>query len=101
MFLAEPDISFAQRISRYPSLKNRIELLMNILEDCAGDCQKANEAEMRVIEELRQMGSEALHCWAEHKLEQASEDFGKAYNTAAKSGKKTLVAYHLRRGSCL
>lgn len=88
MFLAESDISFAQRINRYPSLKNRIELLMNVLEDCAGDCQKANEAEMRVIEELRQMGSEALHCWAERKLEQASEDFSKAHSTAAKSGKK-------------
>jgi hypothetical protein len=60
MFLAEPDISFVQRISRYPSLKNRIELLMNILEDCAGDCQKANEAEMRVIEELRQLGTSLL-----------------------------------------
>ena len=88
MFLAEPDISFTQRISRYPSLKNRIELLMNILEDCSGDCQKANEAEMRVIEELRQMGNEALHCWAEHKLEQVSEDFGKARSTETKSGKK-------------
>ena len=88
MFLAESDISFAQRINRYPSLKNRIELLMNVLEDCAGDCQKANEAELRVIEELRQMGSEALHCWAEHKLEEASEDFSKAHGTAAKNGKK-------------
>jgi hypothetical protein len=88
MILAEPDITFAQRINRYPSLKNRIELLMNILEDCAGDCQKANEAEIRVIEELRQMGSEALHCWAEHKIEQASEDFSTTHSAAAKSGKK-------------
>jgi hypothetical protein len=88
MFLAESDISFAHRINRYPSLKNRIELLMNVLEDCAGDCQKANEAELRVMEELRQMGSEALHCWAEHKEEQATEDFVQAHSTAAKSGKK-------------
>ena len=102
MFLAEPDISFVQRISRYPSLKNRIELLMNILEDCAGDCQKANEAEMRVIEELREMGNEALHCWAGHKLEQSSADFGEARSTAAKSAvKKTLVAHHFRRDSRL
>jgi hypothetical protein len=88
MFLAESDITFAQRISQYPSLKNRIELLMDVLEDCGGDCQKANEAELRVIEELRQMGSEALHCWAEHKVEQASEDFSKAHDAAAKSGKR-------------
>jgi len=62
MFLAYSDITLAQRISQYPSLKNRIELLINIFEDSSGDCQKANEEETRVIGELRQMGSEALHC---------------------------------------
>ena len=50
MFLANSDITLEQRLSQYPSLKNRIELLINIIEDSAGDCQKANEAEMRVIE---------------------------------------------------
>jgi hypothetical protein len=52
MFLADSDITLAQRISQYPSLKKRIELLINIIEDRAGDCQKANEAEMRVIPAL-------------------------------------------------
>lgn len=84
----KPDISFAQRIDRYPSLKNRIELLLSIIEDSAGDCQKANEAEMRVIEELRQMGGEALHCWSEHKIDQASEEFSKDKDPVVKSGKK-------------
>jgi hypothetical protein len=88
MFLAKPDITLEQRLSRYPSLKNRIELLINIIEDNAGDCQKANEAEMRVIEELRQMGNEVLHCWPEHKKETVSGDFNKGHSTAVKSGKK-------------
>jgi hypothetical protein len=88
MFLAKSDITLEQRLSLYPSLKNRIERLINIIEDSAGDCQKANEAELRVIEGLRQMGSEALHCWSEHKTEQASGDFDKAHGTALKSGKK-------------
>ena len=88
MFLANSDITLEKRLSRYPSLKNRIELIINIVEDSAGDCQKANEAEIRVIEELRQMGSEALHCWSEHKMAQTTEDFDKAHSTAVKSGKK-------------
>lgn len=87
MFLTKSDITLEQRLSQYPSLKNRIELLINIIEDSAGDCQKANEAEMRVIEELRQMGSEALHSWSEHK-KQTTEDFDKEHHTAIKSGKK-------------
>ena len=43
-----------------------------------------DEAEMRVIEELRQMGSEALHCWSEHKITQTIEDFDKEHSTAIK-----------------
>lgn len=43
---------------------------------------------MRVIEELRQMGSEALHCWSEHKIVQTTEDFDKEHPNAIKSGKK-------------
>ena len=84
MFLAKSDITLEQRLSQYPSLKNRIELLINIIEDRVGDWQKANEAELRVIEELRQMGGEALHCWSEHKTEQISEDLDKAHSTSPK-----------------
>ena len=101
MFLDKSDITLAQRLSRFPSLKNRIELLINIIEDSAGDCQKADEAEMKVIEELRRMGSEVLHCWSEHKIEKASGHFNKEYSTAVKSGKKTLVAHHFRRDRSL
>lgn len=88
MFLAKSDITLEQRLSQYPSLKNRIELLINIIEDGAGDCQKANEAEMRVIEELRQMGSEALHCWSDHKIALTSEDFDLEHSSTIKCGKK-------------
>ena len=88
MFLAKSDITLEQRLSQYPSLKNRIEFLINIIEDSAGDCQKADEAEMRVIEELRRMGSEALHYWSEHRIEQVTEDFDKEHSSAIKSGKK-------------
>jgi hypothetical protein len=88
MFLTKSDVTLEQRLSQYPSLKNRIELLINIIEDSAGDCQKANEAEMRVIEELRKMGSEALHSWSEHKKAKTTEDFDKEHSAAIKSGKK-------------
>lgn len=101
MFLAESDITHERRLSQYPSLKSRIELLINIIEDSAGDSQKANEAEMRVIEELRRMGGEALHYWSEHKIEETTENFGKEHRTAIKKGKKTLVTHHLRRDRSL
>lgn len=54
-----------ERLNRHPLLCARIESLLGVVEDAAGDCEQANVAERRVIEELRQMGNEVLTAWAE------------------------------------
>jgi hypothetical protein len=56
--------SLEERLSTHPHLRERIEQLLGIVEDAAGDIDKADEAERRVIEELRRLGQEALHGWA-------------------------------------
>jgi len=53
-----------QRLNRHPQLKKRIEKLLELVENTDGDVQKANDAEQKVIEELRKMGNELLHDWA-------------------------------------
>ncbi|WP_221899667.1 hypothetical protein [Bathymodiolus platifrons methanotrophic gill symbiont] len=40
-----------------------MESLLNVVENTTGDCIKADDAEQHVIEEIRQMGNDALHCW--------------------------------------
>ncbi len=56
-----------ERIEKQPALLKRFEQLLSIVENSTGDIQKANEAEMRVIKELREMGNEALTaCAASH-----------------------------------
>ncbi len=50
-------------------LRARMESLLGVVEDVAGDLEKADAAERRVIEELRQMGNEALAAWAERGVE--------------------------------
>jgi hypothetical protein len=59
--------SLEKRLNKHPHLKNRIEQLLKIVEDAEGDLEKADEAERRVIEELRKMGNEVLHDWAVNK----------------------------------
>ena len=39
--------------------------LLGVVEDAEGDLEKADAAERRVIEELRQMGNEVLTEWAQ------------------------------------
>jgi len=63
--ILEQDIAFLQRLNSHPILRARFESLLGVVEDAEGDLDKADAAERRVIEELRQMGNEALTAWAQ------------------------------------
>lgn len=65
-----------ERLREFPGLYERISDLVAVVENAAGDVVKADEAEQRVIEELRQIGQAALQGWAERKsacVERAAE----------------------------
>ncbi len=65
MFTPDRDQVLLERLNRHPHLRARVDSLLAVVEDAAGDCAKADAAERRVIDELRQMGHEALTAWAE------------------------------------
>jgi hypothetical protein len=69
MLMNDCDRVLFERLNRYPHLRSRMESLLAVVEDAEGDYEKANVAERRVIEELRQMGNEALTAWAERGVE--------------------------------
>lgn len=58
-----------QRLNAYPVIKQRIKSLLNLVENIDGDVEKANDAERKLVEELRQFGNDALHCWADRQHE--------------------------------
>lgn len=63
------DQTLLERLKRHPLLRARVESLLDVVEDAAGDCEKADAAERRMIEELRQLGHDALTAWAERGVE--------------------------------
>lgn len=63
-------MSIDERVREHPQLRARIERLLEVVEDAAGDLCKADEAEQRVVEELRRMGQAALQAWAERQHQQ-------------------------------
>ncbi len=63
-----------KKLNQHPHLKKRIEKLLEIVENADGDLKKADEAEKRVVEELRRMGNEVLHDWASSREKQEVED---------------------------
>ena len=66
------DQLFLTRLNQHPQLRARMETLLNVVENVAGDCTKADAAEQSVSEELRKLGNEALQCWAEQAVQKAT-----------------------------
>ena len=66
------DELFITRLNHHPQLRERMETLLKVVENGAGDCTKADAAEQAVIEELRKMGNEALQGWAERAAQKAT-----------------------------
>ena len=65
------DVKLLDVLNRHPELRRRIEALADIIAD--GELARADEAERRVIEEVRRLGGEVLHGWAERRIERTSE----------------------------
>ena len=73
----QKNLDLAERLKKHPKLFYRVEELLAVVENAGGDIKKASEAEMRVIEEVRQMGHEALQSWATGQAEKVSEEANK------------------------
>lgn len=84
--IQENDLALLQRLNEHPVLRARVESLLGVVENAAGDLEKADAAERRVIEELRQMGNEVLTAWAESGIARCAAPAQKA--SAGRSGGK-------------
>jgi hypothetical protein len=67
--------SLEERLKDLPEVRARFERMLELIENAAGDVEKAAEAERRVTEELRQMGNEVLHSWAGRQEQKKEEKF--------------------------
>lgn len=67
------DNTLIARLNKHPQLRQRMEALLDVVENTSGDCTKADDAEQYVIDELRKMGNQALSSWAENSVISAVE----------------------------
>jgi hypothetical protein len=72
------DEELVRRLSAHPHIRNRIESLLSVVEDEASELKEADAAEMRLIEEIRRMGQQALQAWADRQVSRTSEELGRA-----------------------
>src|SRR5499433_3846012 len=82
---------FLARLQRHPELQAKFDALLDVVENAAGDANKADEAEQRVFEELRQMGQQAIQAWAERKQQRLESDCDARSDLARKQKKASLA----------
>ena len=82
------DDDLVRKLSAHPELRNRVESLLLAVEDEAGELKEADAAEMRVIEEMRRMGQEALQAWAGRQVDKSSKALVQTGGPAWREGKK-------------
>ncbi len=68
------DEAILKGINAHPQLKSRIASMLAVVEDAGGDLREADAAEMRLIEEIRRMGQEALQAWAERQVQKTEQE---------------------------
>ena len=84
--MANTSLSLEERLSAYPQLRERLEALLAIVEDPSAEVTRADEAERRVIAEVRRLGNAALCSWAAH--QEASQQAVVGQQGVARAGKK-------------
>jgi hypothetical protein len=63
------DEEIMRALNANPLIKRRIATMLAVVQDAAGDLKEADAAEMRLIEEIRLMGQEAMQSWASRQVE--------------------------------
>ena len=71
----------------HPEIRQRLVSLLEVVEDTDGDMKLADDAEMRLTQEIRLMSQELMQAWAEGQV-QATEQEQRRSGRAHREGKK-------------
>jgi hypothetical protein len=74
-------------LREHPLIRQRVASLLSAVQDAGGDLKRADDAEMRLTEELRRMGQEAMQAWAQRQVD-LTEDQTRRGGRAHREGKK-------------
>lgn len=84
--------SLEERLSgTHPELLARFEQMAAIVENATGEIELADEAERRVIGEVRQLGNELMRGWARQQNQRASTNFERKMDSLRRNGKKNSI----------
>ena len=68
------DEDILRGLREHPQIRSRIAALLAVVNDAAGDLKRADDAEDRLLQEIRGLGREAMQTWAQEQVHQTEED---------------------------
>jgi len=78
-----------ERLEKHPELVERFEMILDIVENVAGDVEKADEAERRAIEAVRQLGNEIVQGWAQRQHQKKENQWDQKVEFSRKEKKRS------------
>ena len=81
------DEEIVRGLREHPRIRQRVASLLGAVQDASGDLKLADDAELRLTEELRQLGREAMQGWAEGQVRSAERELRRG-GRAHREGKK-------------
>ena len=79
------------RIQAHPGLEERIEAILDIMENKSGEFITADEAEGKAIVEVQKLGQELLKGWALNQQNKAIKLAEETHPNMKKHGKKNFI----------
>lgn len=96
--VSNEDIQLLNKINSHPSIRKRVEEILNIAENTSGELITARQAEEKAIEEIRKLGQEILKEWAESQHNKAVEKAKVEHSKAKEHVKKNFIGnQHLEK----
>jgi len=92
--MSERLLSIIKRLEKYPHMIARIEGILNVTENIYGDCDLADDAEMKMIEEVNKMGKQMLSAWGEKQEEKKRKVYEEDANFVKRGKKKHTGKQH-------
>jgi len=81
------DEEILQGLQAHPQIRQRIGSLLRAVQDAHGDLKRADDAELRLTQELRRLGQEAMQGWAEGQVRCTEQELRRG-GQAHREGKK-------------
>jgi hypothetical protein len=87
---AKPQISdeeLLNRLQKQPAIRARLVELLETAEDSTGELRLADDAEDRIVVQMRQMSLEVMQAWADNQVQRSEQEVRRSGH-AHREGKK-------------